>query len=71
MKYKYLFEKLNKIICAIFGHKFITNYPSKLPKKMCKRCKEKYQLNILGKRDKVVEFTNYTKTDYWIIKNWK
>jgi hypothetical protein len=68
---KYLCEKVNKIICKTFGHRFITNYPSKLPKKMCVICYEKYQLNILGKWDKVVEFTNYTKTDYWVIKNWK
>lgn len=64
-------NKKFKIICELFGHKFLFNFVSMPNKAICKRCglKAKWDLRHLAWR-KTNEFQGEKRTDLELIKKW-
>ena len=60
-----------KIICKIFDHDWRYNFPSIPNKRICKRCKEKQQLDLLHRKwDKIYTFGEDKRTDKELINKW-
>ncbi len=62
---------MKKIICNLFGHKWLYNFSTMPHKSICIRCKEKSELNLteLMWYD-VGWFRDEKRTDEELIKEW-
>ena len=62
---------MKKILCKLFGHKFLHNFRSIPNKMICVRCREKYRLNLRELEwEKVDGFDTQLGTDEELIKRW-
>lgn len=62
---------MKKILCKLFGHKFLYNFKSIPNKMICERCRVKYKLNLKTLEwERVDGFDTQLGTDDELIRRW-
>ena len=62
---------MTKLICLVFGHKWLYNFPSLPDKCICKRCGEKKIYDYQKMSWTHTDSFNQLGTDKEVIKRWK